>query len=199
MDKEELKRVKARIVELLKSTGIEDIEYFISELEHTDFFTAPASAKGHLCYEGGLMVHSLNVYDAAMLLKKALITERPDIFEKISDESIIIAALLHDVCKADLYFRRRTSQVGQADYGFAESSLPVGHGEKSVIKLLRMGLDLTDAEACAIRWHMGAYALGTSDAEKDMKLAEKLYPLVTLIHLADTVAAKFTERAPTTI
>lgn len=131
MDKEELKRLKARVIELLKSTGIEDIDYFIQELERTEFFTAPASAKGHLCYEGGLMVHSLNVYDAAMLLKKTFEKERPDIFERISDESIIVAALLHDMCKADLYFKRRNAQVefGQAEYGYNQTSLPVGHGE----------------------------------------------------------------------
>ena len=201
MDKDELKKLKARFLELLRSTGIDDIDYFIENLEHTDFFRQPASAKGHLCFEGGLMVHSLNVYDAAVLLKKSLISIRPDIYEKVSDESIIIASLLHDVCKADLYYKRRGAQadLGKAEYGFNETSLPVGHGEKSVMRLFQMGLDLTDAEICAIRWHMGAWSVNQSDAEQrgDIKSAEKLYPLVTLIHLADTVAAKVTERPAT--
>ncbi len=201
MDKEELKRLKARVIELLKSTKIDGIDYFIEELEHTEYFTAPASAKGHLCYEGGLMVHSLNVYDAAMMLKKTFMAHRPDIYEKISDESIIITSLLHDMCKADLYYRRRNAQVGQAEYGFRDTDLPVGHGEKSIIRLFQMGLDLTDAEICAIRWHMGAWSVNQADSEqnKDFRLADKLYPLVTLIQLADTVAAKITERPATTI
>lgn len=197
MDKEELKKQKARVLELLRSTKIDDIEYFIQQLERTNFFTAPASAKGHLCYEGGLMIHSLNVYDAAMLLKQTFIKERPDIFEKISDESIIIASLLHDICKADLYYKKRNAQVdlGQAEFGFSNTDLPIGHGEKSVVRLFQLGLDLTNAEICAIRWHMGAWSVNQADSEqnKDIKSAEKQYPLVTLIHLADTIASKITE------
>ena len=34
----------------------------LSWLETTDFFTAPASARYHGSYEGGLCEHSLNVY-----------------------------------------------------------------------------------------------------------------------------------------
>ena len=198
MDKEELKKHKARFLELLRSTGIEDIEYFISQLEKSGFFEAPASMKNHLCFEGGLMLHSLNVYEAAVLLKKSLAAERPDIFDKIEDASIIIAALLHDVCKANLYFRRRGAQVdyGKAEYGTDYSGLPIGHGEKSVVMLLQMGLGLEDSEVCAIRWHMGAWCVDRSTAEEvgNYRKAEEMYPLVTLIQLADTVAAKFTER-----
>ena len=32
-------------------------------LEDSDFFVAPASTKFHGCHEGGLLQHSLNVYD----------------------------------------------------------------------------------------------------------------------------------------
>ena len=203
MDKDELKKVKARIIELLKSTGIEDLDYFLSELEHSGYFTAPASMKNHLCFEGGLMCHSLNVCEAALLLKKTLMADRPDIFEKISDASIIVASLLHDMCKADLYFRKRAAQTefGQAEYGTDPGALPIGHGEKSVVMLLQMGLGLTDAEICAIRWHMGAWSVNQADSEEkgNFRAAEKRYPLVTLIQLADTIASKFTERPPATI
>ena len=98
MDKDELKKVKDRVVELLRSTGIEDMDYFLEELERSGYFTAPASMKNHLCFEGGLMCHSLNVCEAALELKKVLMVSRPDIFEKVSDESIIVASLLHDMC-----------------------------------------------------------------------------------------------------
>ncbi len=203
MDKEELKKVKARIIELLKSTEIEDMEYFIGELEKSGYFTAPASMKNHLCFEGGLMCHSLNVCEAALTLKKTLMEERPDIFEKVSDASIIIASLLHDMCKSDLYFRKRNAQIefGQAEFGTDPGSLPIGHGEKSVVMLLQMGLGLTDAEICAIRWHMGAWSVNQADSEEKgaFRAAEKRYPLVTLIQLADTIASKFTERPPATI
>lgn len=198
MDKEDLKKYKAQFLELLRSTGIEDMDYFISQLEKSGFFQAPASMKNHLCYEGGLMLHSLNVYEAAMNLKKTFEKERPDVFQQISDESIIIASLLHDVCKANLYFRKRGAQVdfGKAEYGTDYGPLPIGHGEKSVVMLLQMGLGLEDAEVCAIRWHMGAWSVNDADSEErgNFKKAEELYPLVTLIQLADTIASKITER-----
>lgn len=198
MDKEELRKYKTQFLDLLRSTGIEDMDYFIPQLEKSGFFEAPASMKNHLCFEGGLMLHSLNVYEAAVALKKALAVDRPDIFEKISDDSIKVAALLHDVCKANLYFRKRGAQVdfGKAEYGTDYSGLPIGHGEKSVIMILQMGLGLEDAEVCAIRWHMGPWSIDRSNAEEvgNYRKAEEMYPLVTLLQLADTVAAKFTER-----
>lgn len=198
MEKEELKKYKEQFIGLLKSTGIDDIDYFIAQLEKSGFFTAPASMKNHLCFEGGLMLHSLNVYEAAVLLKKTFEKERPDVFEKISDESLIIAALLHDVCKSNQYFRKRGAQVdfGKAEYGTTYEGLPIGHGEKSVVMLFQMGLGLEDAEVCAIRWHMGAGSVDKSNSEEmgNFRKAEEMYPLVTLIQLADTVAAKIIER-----
>ena len=149
------------------------------------------------------MCHSLNVCESALLLKRTLMAERPDIFEKISDASIIVASLLHDMCKSDLYFRKRTAQtgLGQAEFGTDPGALPIGHGEKSVVMLLQMGLGLTDAEICAIRWHMGSWSVNQADSEERgyFRAAEKKYPLVTLIQLADTIASKFTERPPATI
>ena len=182
MDKEELRKYKTQFLDLLRSTGIEDMDYFIPQLEKSGFFEAPASMKNHLCFEGGLMLHSLNVYEAAVALKKALAVDRPDIFEKISDDSIKVAALLHDVCKANLYFRKRGAQVdfGKAEYGTDYSGLPIGHGEKSVVMILQMG----------------PWSIDRSNAEEvgNYRKAEEMYPLVTLLQLADTVAAKFTER-----
>lgn len=203
MNKEELKKIKSRFIELMKSTGIEDMDYFLEELEKSGFYTAPASMKNHLCFEGGLMCHSLNVCEAALKLKKVLMEDRPDIFEKVSDASIIVASLLHDMCKSDLYFRKRNAAVefGQAEYGTDYGGLPIGHGEKSVVMLLQMGLGLTDAEICAIRWHMGSWSVNQADSEERgyYRAAEKRYPLMTLIQLADTIASKFTERPPVTV
>lgn len=203
MDKNELKETRQEFIDLLRSTSLEELDDIIRELDEIGFFTAPASMKNHLCYEGGLMVHSLNVYQAAMKLKNAFKDVRPDLFEKVSDESIIIASLLHDVCKATSYFKRNNSryEFGESEYGFNNSDLPVGHGEKSVIMLLRMGVGLTDAEICAICWHMGPWAVNDSSSEeiKAFRAATDLYPLVSLIQMADTAAAHILERKYTTI
>lgn len=203
MDREELKKYKDEFLGLLRSTGIEEIDDFINELENTEFFKAPASMNGHLCYEGGLMIHSLNVYYAARRIRDAFADMRPDVFEKISDESLIIASLLHDMCKADLYVKKREArqEFGQSQYSTTYGSLPIGHGEKSVVRLLQMGLGLTDAEICAIRWHMGAWSVNDSDSEEkgNFRRAVDNYPLVALIQLADTAAAQIIERKYTTI
>ena len=68
----------------------------------SDFFTAPASARYHLSVEGGLCQHSLNVYHC---LKAYLERDRvKDTYGlNYSDESVVVCALLHDICKVNVY------------------------------------------------------------------------------------------------
>jgi hypothetical protein len=65
----------------------------------TDYFTAPASTKYHGNYEGGLAAHSLNVYDSLMVVYDQF-ADKGDIADP---ESLIIVALLHDLCKINYY------------------------------------------------------------------------------------------------
>ena len=67
---------KERFVEIFKKNITREgadklLEYLLSPA--SDFFTAPASARFHSSYEGGLLDHSLNVYDC---LKSYLDTDR---------------------------------------------------------------------------------------------------------------------------
>ena len=197
MDKDELRKHKEEIIGLLKSTGLEEMDDFIAELENTGYFTAPASMNGHMCYEGGLMIHSLNVYYAARELKATFSKMRPDVFERISDASIIIATLLHDMCKSNLYYKKRNAayELGQSQYGSDQGSLPVGHGEKSVIMLLRLGLQLTNDEVLAIRWHMGAWNLPFQSYEDKCNISEASdHPLTAIIQAADGLATHIMEK-----
>ena len=61
---------KQRFINLLKEASEQrkGVDKLIAWLETTDFFTAPASTRFHGAYEGGLVEHSLNVYDAFMKL-----------------------------------------------------------------------------------------------------------------------------------
>ena len=190
----------ARFEKILRDTGRENIDYVIEDLDAWGFFTAPASAKGHGAYPGGLLEHSLNVYDAAVEARKAMIVLRPDLEDDLKADSIAIAALLHDVCKSDLYRlvkKKRRNEVGQYEefeqYEIHDENFPVGHGEKSVILLLQSGLDLKDDEICAIRWHMGPWNM-SGDDEKFYRQAGKATPLQPLIHAADTLASAIIER-----
>ena len=156
------------------------------ELESIGFFEAPASRKDYLAYPGGLLQHSLNVHNVAMMLYNQLKALKPDL--EIQEESIIIPSLLHDVCKADRYTMTDNGAYVK-NYNF-----PVGHGKKSVILLLKWGLKLTEEEILAIRWHMGSWHVTHNEEQQtDYIHAVESCPLVTLIHTADTLASKIVE------
>ena len=118
---------------LIKRDGISDLMKY---LENSDFYTAPASTRFHLAEPGGLLAHSLNVYD--QLLK--LLDTYPEV--KLSDESAAIMALFHDLCKANMYTpekRNRKNSSGQWEqydsYTINEKFHYGGHGSKSVFML----------------------------------------------------------------
>lgn len=193
---------KEEYVQLLHSTGREGIEPVLSYLDKAGFFSAPASAKRHLNYEGGLMEHSMNVCRVALALRKQMVALKPELAEKLSEESIIISALLHDVCKTTLY--RKVQKYRKDEYGRWEtydayesdsSRFPVGHGEKSVIMLLQLGLKLKKEEIVAIRWHMGAWDLSFQSFEQKTNISEAndRFPLASLLQAADSLSTHLLE------
>lgn len=153
----------------------------------TDFFTAPASTKYHGAYEGGLVDHSLNVY--AALTNKA----------GFDPETRAVCALLHDVCKADLYeasTRRQQNAAGQWETVpcfKVNDRFPFGHGEKSVLMISRF-MWLTEEEALAIRWHMGAYDDAARGGSRTYSAALRFSPLVLELHIADMRATQGEQR-----
>lgn len=198
----QIKQNRSEFVELLYSTGREGMDEVIDQLEELGFFQAPASSKFHLNHEGGLLEHSLNVCKVGLMLREQMLALKPDLEESLNKESVIIASLLHDICKADIYrrcTRKRKDRLGQwVDYETYEldySDFPLGHGEKSVIVLLRMGLDLSDDEIMAIRWHMSAWDLPfqSPDLKANFDTAKRLCPLCTLIQAADGLASNLLE------
>lgn len=201
--KPDIKKNKERFVELLRSTKREGVENLISDLEDMGFFTAPASAAHHLNTEGGLVQHSLYTYDASVAVWEGLKKLDPSIEREVAHENIVIAALLHDVCKSDIYLkttRYKRNDLGQWEsfdgYKASYKNFPMGHGEKSVVLVLCSGLEMTDAEMLAIRWHMGAWGLNFNSAEEERNfdVAKTLYPLVSIIQAGDNLAAGVLER-----
>lgn len=182
--------IKQEFIDLLHSTGRAGIERVLTDLEGLGFFEAPAAAKKHLAFKGGLVEHSLTVYRVLLQLVEDMRTLQPDV--SINEDSLKIVALLHDVCKATRYRWNDEKKEYESDY----SIMPVGHGEKSVIMLLRMGLELQDDEIMAIRWHMGAWdlSLHSNEAQKNFVEAGSLSPLVPLLQTADTLAALIVEK-----
>ena len=55
--------MKEEFLRLLRTVNREGIEELINFLEKSDFFKAPASTRFHGDHEGGLVEHSLKVYE----------------------------------------------------------------------------------------------------------------------------------------
>ena len=173
--------MKEEFIELLKQTNREGIEDLIDFLNKTDFFEAPASTRFHGCFKGGLLEHSIKVYE---ILK----TKTED------SDSVKIVALLHDVCKANYYkvdYRNAKNEQGvweKVPYYAVDDTIPYGHGEKSVMMISEF-IKLTPEERYAIRWHMGF----TEPKEQytTIGIAFKKYPLALLLHEADLEATYF--------
>ena len=135
-------------------------------LEHkSDFFTAPASARFHGAYAGGLCEHSVNVYHClTAYLERERVKELYGL--EYPAESVALVSLLHDVCKTGCYRQGSRNVKGpdgkwQAVPTFFYEDPCYGHGEKSVY-ILSGFLRLTREEAMAIRWHMASPATRTS-------------------------------------
>ena len=134
-------------------------------IETTDFFTAPASTRFHCACENGLVMHSVSVYNTMV--------EKHFDEETDSAESFAICALLHDLCKAQLY-KVSTRNVKNDETG---------------------RWDRLD-EAMAIRWHMGEFGDKNSNT---ISQAYNLYPLAVKLHLADLESTYLREKGTSAV
>ncbi|MBR2724658.1 MAG: HD domain-containing protein [Ruminococcus sp.] len=166
----------------------------LSWLSNTDFFTAPASTKYHCACENGLVMHSVSVFNTMM---EKHFEEGVD-----SVESFAIAALLHDVCKAEFYKistrnvkNELTGQWEKQPYYTIEDKFPFGHGEKSVFLIERF-MKLKLDEAMAIRWHMGNFDDSTGYT---VSQAYEKYPLAVKLHLADMESTYLREKGTSAV
>ena len=187
---------KERFLEIynrcIKREGADKLLEF---LEKSDFFTAPASGRFHNSFEGGLLDHSLNVYDALVGYLESPRAKAIYGFN-YSDESIAIVSLLHDLCKIGVYkksFRNVKDESGTwkrvPSYEY-DDNLPYGHGEKSVY-IISGYMRLTREEAFAIRYHMG-YSSEFEDA-RNVSKAFEMFPLAFALSTADSEATYFVE------
>ena len=189
---------KSRFESLLMATDRKGMGNVLKELDALGFYKAPASTRFHGAYLGGLLEHSLKVYDEAMLIRNAQLQLKADVAAQLPSDSIAIVALLHDVCKADVYNPVRKWKKNDAGawesyngYGVDYSGFPLGHGEKSVIRLLRWGLEMKDDEIVAIRWHMSGFDLAfqSPESRSNYGAASDKCPLLAVLRAADGLAA----------
>lgn len=169
----------------IKRKGIKEM---LDYLDRTDFYTAPCSTKYHLNIKGGLCKHSINVMDA-LFMQCALLNVN------VTDETIAIVSLFHDICKINTYkedLKWSKDEGGQwvqiPCYTF-EEKYAFGHGEKSAI-MVQHFLDVTPYELQAINAHMGF-----SDQRGPQLIGNifKQNQLAVALHFADMVATYFRE------
>jgi hypothetical protein len=189
---------KERFIQIFQQNVTrEGAQSFLDWLESTDFFQAPASTRYHCACEGGLVQHSLNVYD--------VLCQRYFNPEVDSPESFTICGLLHDVCKAGYYKvstrnvkNEQTGQWEKVPYYSVEDMFPYGHGEKSVYLIERF-IRLKNSEAMAIRWHMGGFDDAVRGGSYAGSQAYEKYPLAVKLHLADMEATYLWEKGTSAI
>lgn len=194
--------MKEKFIKLLTETceySARDLQAdnLILALEQGGFFKSPCSGGFHLCKEGGLLEHSLNVAAIAIDISETLGYGNKD--------SVIIAALLHDVGKMGQYGKAnyvpnlvKDGRVTKADpvqkYKISDTKpfetnkelLYVDHEIRS-IQIVSQYLDLTEEESFAILYHNGMYS------NLKYALNGKETPLQMIIHFADLWASRVVE------
>lgn len=205
LTQEQIQLNKLEFINLLRSTGRENIETLINWLEtKSDFFIAPSSTFYHGNFAGGLCQHSLNVYKALKnFIEHSDSLALPECkLREIPESSLIIAALLHDLCKTNFYVAEYKNFKDEATNTWkkyqtykCEDKFPLGHGEKSVI-MIQNFIKMSATEIIAIRWHMGMFDPGAfiSPYEKQaLQNANDNCPLCNLLQLADYYASHLME------
>ena len=178
--------MKEEFKALLQNINREGMENLINFLEKTDFYKAPASTRFHGDYEGGLMEHSMKVYE---ILKEKVKYSSLEI--EVSEDTLKIVALLHDICKVNFYkvdYRNAKNELGvweKVPYYTIEDTIPYGHGEKSVMMLTEY-IKLTSEEKYCIRWHMGFTE--PKELYGTLSVAFSKYPLALMLFEADLEA-----------
>jgi hypothetical protein len=174
--------------ELLLSTKRQGIKDLVAWLEGTDFIYAPASTRYHSAHQGGLLEHSLNVYYELI--------RQQDVIKllNIPQDTLIITALLHDICKVNYYKQdvRNVKKNGtwvQEPYYTVDDYFPVGHGEKSII-VAQEFIKLNDIEVAMIRGHMGGFV---ADPYFNVSALYNKYPEALVLHMADMRATYLVE------
>ena len=179
------------------------MDKLLEYIQKSDFYKAPASTKYHLAAPGGLLQHSLNVLDAL----RGLLSWRSDgvweyraagkVVDTIPDDSVIMMALLHDICKTHFYGTSTRNQKNDATgkwekvpFYTVNDMMPLGHGPKSAM-IVKQYTTLTSQEMYAIWHHMGMN--GNYENDNAVGKSIEMYPAVLALQTADMMASRFME------
>ena len=134
---ERISKLRDEFHSLLADVDRPGMTDLLDYLDECGFYYRPSSDIRHHNYPGGLAEHCLGVY-------RKMSEEN---IKGISEDSIKIVGLFHDLCKCDMFFF-----VGRSIHKYKRD----GHGRRSVRILKRYGVTLSPEEYRAIRYHMGS-------------------------------------------
>ena len=199
----DLKNNIARFEAELAKVQRPGMDKLLEYIQKSDFYKAPASTKYHLAVPSGLLQHSLNVLDAL----RGLLSWRSDgvweyraagkVVDTIPDDSVIMMALLHDICKTHFYGTSTRNQKNDATgkwekvpFYTVNDMMPLGHGPKSAM-IIKQYTTLTSQELYAIWHHMGMN--GNYENDNAVGKSIEMYPAVLALQTADMMASRFME------
>lgn len=159
-----------------------DVDKVLTFLKNNGFYTAWASTSYHCNFEGGLCSHTLNVIEYALKLA--------DIFEtKVSKESIILCATVHDWGKMNYYVPNllKSGKVSGTKPMKIDPKLMIKSHAMRSLNMASKFFDLTESEKVCILSHDGWYE--NTNREYMLALDELLY----IVHSADLYVARFVE------
>lgn len=190
---------KEEFIKLLKENVHRyGVDTLIEYLDEQGFFEGPASTKYHGSYPGGLVDHSLNVYYSILDVMNMIYGKNWQ--QRHSLESVTVVSLLHDVCKIGKYKSelKNVKDLNTGTWGTKEcyvrnpNSFEMGHASKSIYTVMKY-MELTDEEAQAIYWHMGAFDISQYSTVGDLSESYSKNTLALALHLADMISTHVVE------
>ena len=187
-----MKTMLEEFKETLVKTQREGMEDLVDTLVDMGLETAPCSGGHHLCKEGGLLEHSLNVLHAAEKIAAALYGGKT--LTKELKTSIQVCCLLHDIGKLGQFDKPYYVENVLKDGGRSTAKpfkinpelLNVEHEIRSVV-IATMYIDLTEEEQFAILAHNGLYG------NLRYMVQGHETPLSMIVHWADLWATRVLE------
>lgn len=198
-----MKNMEKKFKDLLLSTERDGMDKLIANMEAGGFFTAPCSGAYHLCREGGLLEHSLNVYE---VMKEIAVSLDAD-WAVENGGSIKVCALLHDLGKMGdhgkpNYVENYVSSRKKDENGNVimvrseakpyETNKELTYEEHEIRSLLiaERYIYLSEEEETAILHHNGLYGKLDSSFGNANYCKTKL---AFLLHVADMYCSRFLE------
>ncbi len=196
--KEQIQKNRELIITMLTKYSREGMDLLIKQMDEIGFFTAPASSANHCHYPGGLAQHSLNVMQMAEKIGVAVYGGEG--YNKVQ-ESVVVAALLHDLGKCGDYDKHlyienvlKSGNVSEAKpWKRNKNLIPTPHGMKSY-DIANRYIDLAEDEEAAIKYHDGFFEGANVQI---LKAFSKIPQLLLIIHWADMWSAQVLEDGTT--